>query len=56
MVAVAKCPNPNSCRAETDYGTGVTECECGMIGWLSKDGELYNDPSAANRPLKRKAK
>lgn len=38
------CKHPYECKAETDYGTGVTECECGAIGWLGWDGHMYNHP------------
>jgi hypothetical protein len=46
MKGPKRCPHPERCEAETDYGTGVTECPCGAIGWLGCDGELYNDPAA----------
>ena len=44
-VDVRACPHPDDCKLELDYGTGVSECnKCGLIGWLSTNGELYNDP------------
>jgi hypothetical protein len=47
------CPKPEKCEAETDYGTGVTECPCGLIGWLDEEGDLYNHPPSL---IKKKSK
>lgn len=53
MTSVKGCPHSRTCKAETDYGTGVTECfhkdskgnyNCNAIGYLGKSGNLYNHP------------
>jgi hypothetical protein len=47
MVQVKHCKFPKDCKLELDYGTGVSECfhhNCNKIGFLGRDGNLYNDP------------
>ncbi|QXV73877.1 hypothetical protein [Rhizobium phage RHph_N46] len=41
------CKFPLDCKAELDYGTGVTECfgkGCHVLGFMGEDGKMYNTP------------
>jgi hypothetical protein len=52
MTEVKRCPHPEDCKAETSFDTMVTECPCGVIGWLGWNGLLYNHPNAIpDRPI-----
>jgi len=37
---IKACKDKEHCFAETDLGTFVTECKCGLVGYLKDDGQL----------------
>jgi len=47
QVPINKCPNPLGCCAYFDPMAGVTECKCGIVGWLDYNGDLFNSPQFA---------